>query len=496
MFAQFYAILRSLILCLFIANGFSSCLSLRTLKYRNAPEIVTIPYQHPYIDTLQAAKNLSEAIRIATHSMTGEYKEISQPFLDFHAFLAHTYPNIHTHAERFIINQFSLIYHFKGSNPALQPGLFLAHQDVVPAPDEAMWEYAPFSGAIENGYIYGRGTLDMKSTLIALMEAMEHLIIQGTALERDIYFCFGHDEEIPTTEGAQKIVEWMQEREITPAFVIDEGGIMLDGAPLDIKHTFAFIGTSEKGYVDMEIKQTSSSGHSSIPIYPTTAARLAESLLKIEKSPMKPIFTPALRQTIDIAAPYLPFKYRIACANIDLFFPTVKRRLQRIPVTNTLISTTCTPTMLWASETANVMPKEAKALLNIRIVDGYNREDVRKHIQKIVGKDVQVTYTGGTDPIPMSPIDIDAYRYLTEAIVAVAPKTVSVPYAFMANTDSRYFYPICKNIYRFTPLLLTMEDQYRYHSTNERCSIDNLALAIHFYISYFKRIGILNYHNK
>ncbi|MGL4519962.1 MAG: M20/M25/M40 family metallo-hydrolase [Phocaeicola sp.] len=464
-------------------------MSIRTIKYRNIPEIPTVKALPYTIDTLRAAQHLSRAIQIPTHSLSGIYAEATNPFLDFHHFLAKSYPLIHAQTERILINNYSLVYHFKGSDPQLQPGLFLAHQDVVPAPDAAAWEHAPFSGAIEGGYIHGRGTLDMKSTLIALMEAMETLLHQGVRLERDTYFCFGHDEEIPTTEGAPKIVEWMQEQQITPAFVIDEGGIMLDGSPLGIKHQFAFIGTSEKGYVDMEVRQSSNSGHSSIPLYPTTVARLSQSLLKIEKSPMKPKLTPALRQTIEIAAPYLPFKYKLACANIDILFPVVKRKLQQISVANTLISTTCTPTMLWASETANVMPEEAKALLNIRIVDGYTREDVRNHIQKVVGEGVEVSYKGGTDPIPMSPIDIEYYQHLTDAVVAVSPQTVSVPYAFMANTDARYFYPICKNIYRFTPLLLTMEDQYRYHSTNERCSIDNLALAIHFYINYLERVG-------
>lgn len=464
-------------------------MALRTLKYRNAPEVPTIAHQLRQIDTLQATRNLSEALQIPTHSMIGAFKDTPQPFLDLHHFLEIAYPAIHHTAERFVINNYSLVFYFKGSNKELKPGVFLAHQDVVPADDAALWDYHPFSGAIKEGYVYGRGALDMKSTLIALMEAMEQLLKEEVILERDFYFCFGHDEEIPTTEGAQKIVEWMQERGISPAFVIDEGGIMVDAAPLDIKHQFAFIGTSEKGYVDIEIIQHSISGHSSIPIYPTTVARLAESLLKIEKHPMKPMLTPALRQTMDIAAPYLPFKYKLACANIDMLFPIVKRSLQRVSVANTLISTTYTPTMLWASETANVMPKTAKALLNIRIVDGYTREDVRAHIQNVVGEDIEVAYKGGTDPIPMSPIDVEYYQHLTDAVLSVAPGTVSVPYAFMANTDSRYFYPICKNIYRFTPLLLTVEDQYRYHSINERCSINNLALAIQFYISYFERVG-------
>ncbi|MGL5937878.1 MAG: M20/M25/M40 family metallo-hydrolase [Phocaeicola sp.] len=482
--------LRSLILCTFIGITLNSCMSLRTLKYKEAPEIPTISYQLPTIDTLQAVQNLSKAIQIPTHSIAGKFKDDSQSFLEFHTFLKESYPAIHQIAKRFIINKYSLVFKFEGSNKALQPGLFLAHQDVVPAPDPESWDYPPFSGAVEGGYIYGRGALDMKSTLIALMEAMESMLVRGVKLERDLYFCFGHDEEVPTTEGASKIVEWMQEQQITPAFIIDEGGIMVDGAPINAKHRFALIGTSEKGYMDISITQSSPGGHGSIPSYPTTVAKLAESILKIENKPMKSVLTPALRQTATMAAPYLPFKYKFVCANIGTMFPLAKSSLKRNSLTNALTATTVTPTILWASETANVAPPEAKALLNIRIIDGYTREDVRKHIQKVVGKEVKVTYSGGTDPIPMSAIDNEYYKSLTDAILSVSPQTVNVTYPFIANTDSRYFYPICKNIYRFTPLLLTIDDQYRYHSINERCSIDNLAFAIHFFISCLERMGM------
>ncbi|MGL4853339.1 MAG: M20/M25/M40 family metallo-hydrolase [Phocaeicola sp.] len=490
MYASFYTRLRFLMLCTLWSVALSSCMSIRTVKYANPPKIATVSHQFRNIDTLQAVQNLSRSIQIPTHSLAGEYINASQPFLDLHDFLAEAYPHIHQVAVRTVVNKYSLVFYFEGSNASLDPGLFLAHQDVVPAPDADLWEHAPFSGAIADGYIYGRGSLDMKSTLIALMEGMEQLLKEGFIPERGIYFCFGHDEEIPTQEGAPEIVKWMQAQQITPAFVIDEGGILLDGISDESNHRFAFIGTSEKGYVDIEMTQTSSSGHSSLPAYPTTVLRLAESIRKIEKKPMKPLLTPALRQTVHMAAPYLPFKYRWLAANLDLFFPLAKSSITRIPLANALISTTYIPTMLSASEAPNVIPKEAKVLLNVRIIEGHTCEDVRNHIQKVAGDGVRVSYTNGSDPIPMSPIDVEYYKHLTDAVLSVAPQSINVPYCFIATTDSRYYYPICKNIYRFTPLLLTLEDQYRYHSINERCSIDNLALAIHFYISYFERIGI------
>lgn len=111
------------------------------------------------------AKHLSEAVQIPTVSMVGEFEGQDKPFHDYHAWLEKTYPLIHKTAEKTVINNYSLVYRFKGKNPTLAPGAFLAHQDVVPAPKEG-WDYEPFGGTIDGGFIWGRGTQDMKGTMI------------------------------------------------------------------------------------------------------------------------------------------------------------------------------------------------------------------------------------------------------------------------------------------------------------------------------------------
>ncbi len=482
-------LVKVLIILLFLP-AFSSCImSLRTLKYKEPDVLPGAEYVVRKLDVPELAKKLSKALQIPTRSMIGEWKSIDQPFLDYHRYLEENFPTIHQIAEKTIINNYSLVYKFKGKNAALMPGAYAAHIDVVPAPSPERWSFEPFSGTIHDGYIYGRGAQDMKSTMIAMMEGMETLLNEGYQPERDIYFCFGHDEEPPTTEGALKIAEWFKKQQIRLEFLVDEGGTILDGNIAKIKHVFALIGICEKGYVDMKVTVKKEGGHGSLPVRPTAVTLLSKAVQKIERNPMKSRITPALKLTMQEAAPYLPYKYKILAANHDILLPITKSILKKVPLTNTLISTTFMPTMLNASDTENIIPHEATASINVRILPGSTREDVKSYMQKLVGKSAQISYTMGTDPTPISDINSASYSKLTESIVAVFPNTVSIPYMFIANTDSRYYYDIADNIYLFTPFTLTPDDQKRIHGVDERCSIQNLEKATHFFIKSFETMG-------
>ena len=156
-------------------------------------EVKAVEFKARDFDAETVANHLSEAVQIPTVSMIGEYEGVDKPFFDYHKFLEKTYPLIHKSAEKTIVNGYSLVYLFKGKDRTLKPGAFLAHQDVVPAPAEG-WEVDPFSGEIKDGFIWGRGTQDMKGTQIALLEGMEKLLSEGFVPDRDIYFFFGHDD--------------------------------------------------------------------------------------------------------------------------------------------------------------------------------------------------------------------------------------------------------------------------------------------------------------
>lgn len=431
-------------------------------------------------DENEISKHLSEAVQIPTVSMTGDYEGVEQPFHDYHAYLEKTYPLIHKTAEKTIISGFSLVYRFKGKNSNLKPGAFLAHQDVVPAPAEG-WEVDPFSGAIKDGFIYGRGTQDMKGTQIALLEGMEKLLSEGFVPERDIYFCFGHDEETFTEDGAPEIVKWFKSKNIELEFVIDEGGTVIDGKLIGIDKFIGLIGTCEKGAVNLKLTVEKAGGHASNPAKPSACATLAKALIKIENNPMPSKWTDATKELFKTLAPHMPFYIKFVLVNRDILSPILKIVFKKIPITNALISTTFAQTMLKGSNAENVIPPRVTANINSRIITGITRQEVIDYTQKLVGKEVKVEGWDGTEATPESPTNTDAYANLNMSIKQIFPDMVTAPYMFIANSDARYFYPVCDNVYRFTPFLVTPDDQKRIHAINERVAISDMVKASQFF---------------
>lgn len=427
------------------------------------------------------AKHLSEAVQIPTVSMVGEFEGQDKPFHDYHAWLEKTYPLIHKTAEKTVINNYSLVYRFKGKNPTLAPGAFLAHQDVVPAPKEG-WDYEPFGGTIDGGFIWGRGTQDMKGTMISILEATEKLLSEGWQPERDVYFCFGHDEEAWTEEGAAHICAWFKQQNVKFEYIIDEGGTIIDGNMIGVDKLFGLIATCEKGNLNMTLTVEKSGGHASNPSKPSAAALLGKALIKLDKHPMPSKWTPATKQTFKLLAPHMKFPIRMVLVNRDILSPLLKFVFKKIPLTNSLISTTFAQTMLHGSDAENVIPPKVTANINTRIITGVSSDEVIAYTQKLLGKDVKVERHGkGTEATAVSPIDVKPWHDLNVAIKQIFPTMVTAPYMFIANSDSRYYGDVCDNIYRFTPFLMTLDDQKRIHAINERVSIDAMEKATQFF---------------
>lgn len=432
------------------------------------------------------ASHLQQAVQIPTVSMVGKYTENTQAFYDFRAFLEKTYPNVNRIAERTIINGFSIVYHVKGKNPDLKPGAFLAHQDVVPAPAEG-WDYPPFGGEIHDGYIYGRGAADMKGQLIATIEGMEYLLSTGWTPERDVYICFGHDEEpMASREGAPKIVEWLKSQNIELEFVIDEGGAVLDGSLLGINSLVGMVGTCEKGYCDYTLTCEKAGGHASNPARPSNLYLLSKAICNLEKHPMPAKWTPVTKETFKVLAPHMKFAFKFLMVNRDLLGWLIKPVLTMIPITNAILRTTFAPTMVQGSDTPNVLPPKSTANINCRILTGETVEQVEAHIQKVVGKHVKVSHDLCNNPTPISPTDADSYKKLKGAIETTFDNMLVAPYMFVAGDDARFYVPVCKNIYRFTPFVYTLDDQKRIHALNERSGVDDLKKATVFFINAMK----------
>jgi carboxypeptidase PM20D1 len=453
---------------------------IRTLLVR--PEKIEPQKFNPIsVDDNLVAKHLSQAVSIATVTVISP-EQSYEPFLEYHKFLEKTYPLIFKRAEKTIINGYSLIIKIQGSDESLLPVAFLAHQDVVPAPAEG-WEHGPFSGDISDGFVHGRGSQDMKCQMISNLEGLEALLKLGKEPKRSIYFCFGHDEEYTGKEGAKNISQYLFDNNIRFEYVFDEGGTVLDGASLGINGKIALIGTCEKGYVDYTLKSSIPGGHASAPEKRSAVDTLSEAVYMLSKVPMKAYWSQPIKDLFKSLAPIMKPFVKFIIVNRDIFAPLIKVLLVKLhPVGASIMRTTFAFTQFEGSDAPNVIPPSATAVVNCRINIGQTQEDVIKHIKKVVGKDIEVgQLTDGFDPSPISNIKSNAYKEIKRSILEVFPDFIPAPYPFIAATDSKYYYKVCDNVYRFTPFEVTVEDQHRIHALNERCNIKALGQATKFF---------------
>jgi carboxypeptidase PM20D1 len=356
--------------------------------------------------------------------------------------------------------------------------------DVVPIDSGALklWTHSPFSGDIADGFIWGRGTLDDKATVMSLLEAAEALIGEGFTPKRTIYFSFGADEEQGGSKGAAVIAALLKSRGIKPYLVLDEGGVVVDHAMPGVNPPVALIGIAEKGYETLELSVRGEGGHSSIPPRHTAAGILAHALARVEDNPLPASIGPEVSQLFNSVGPEMPFGRRILFANRWLLDPILVRVLASRVTTDAMLRTTTAVTMLQGSPKDNVLPSLARASVNFRIIPGESAASVMAHVQKVIDDSaVHVTPTGTTfEPSPASVTSGPAWTGLKKTIAQVYPDAVVSPYLMMGATDSRYFRPLTPSVYRFTGARISIDDRDRIHGTNERISVKSYLEGIGF----------------
>ena len=454
--------------------------TINLVKNRKKENEVMEEKQYAEFDANILAEKLSKAVQIPTVSMA-EGDTDDKYFLEYQSFLEKTFPLFHKRASKTLINKYSILYHIEGEDKTLLPACFLAHQDVVPAGDG--WEVDPFAGVIKDGYVYGRGSQDMKNQMIAILEAVEKVLSSGKPLKRGIYCCFGHDEEPGGQTGAKFIAKYLKEQGVQMEYVIDEGGIVLDGKMFAIDGKIALIGTCEKGYADLELTVEQDGGHASMPSKRTALGQIAEAVGKVETHPRKAKFTQPVEDMFDVLTPYMHYPLKFVIANRKLFAPIIKKVLLQKGMTGALVHTTFAPTMAKGSSRPNVLPNSATACINCRIIPTETVDGTIEYMNRVI-KNPEVKITKGymcIDPTPISPKDSDAFKSLSDTIKQVFPNLIPAPFLFVAGSDSRYYYSICENVFRFAPFELCEEDRNRIHSKNERCKIDDLVKAAKFF---------------
>ncbi len=458
----------------------------RTFTYGGAPVggRVTLPAA-PAVSADSAAQHLAEAIRFKTVTLLPGDPRPGQEgeWLKLHDWLVSTYPKSHTVMTRELVpGTLTLLYTWQGSDTSLPPLLFMAHQDVVPVNmgTEQDWEAPPFAGEVRNGFVYGRGTIDDKSSLVALMEASEALAASGFVPRRTVYFMFGHDEEVMGS-GAEAGIALLKSRAVAPEFALDEGFMILNPSPFTGK-PMGFIGVAEKGYLTLQLTIVDKGGHSSTPARESGAVRLSRAILALEDNQMPAAFDKApVSDLFRATAKDMPFTQRMAFANLWLFQGMVDKSLSKISAGNAMVRTTTAPTMLEGSAKENVLPQRATATINFRIHPNDTEESIMAHVKRqtagIEGVEITVGREGarGSGASSVSPSDNRAYA----VIASVAEATGNAPVApglVLGATDGRYASAITPNVYRFAPAILTPEELTGFHGTNERTTVENMRL--------------------
>lgn len=447
------------------------------------------------------AGHLGEAVRFKTIAQQvgaseAHKTESREAFNGLREWVLRTYPQLAANTRLEIIGDGSLLFTWAGSDPTLNPVLLMAHMDVVPiAPrEDSQWQYPPFSGELADGYVWGRGALDTKGSMIAMLEAAELLMQQGFKPERSVLFSFGADEEIGGYNGNRLVAEHLLQQGIKLAWVSDEGGAITQGMIPGVNASVALIGIAEKGSVTLNVTASAVGGHSSMPppFDETAIGRLSLSLQQIGHKPFAAHIQGPTNDLLDTIAPAQSFLPRLVLANRWLFGPLITKMLESSPAGSAQLRTVIAPTIINAGNKENVLPPDARAIINLRIHPADSIESVQKYVRAAVNDPLVSikVMPGAREPSGISDVNGEAYRHLSQTIRDSFGNTLVAPNLTVVGTDSRYFLPLTQNVFRFAPIRLTQEDSQRIHGLNERIAVKDLAPAAAFYYRLIRTMPV------
>jgi carboxypeptidase PM20D1 len=432
-----------------------------------------------------ANEHLAQAIRIETISYDDSLQFKPQAFIQFIDFIKKTYPSVANKLNFQIVNKYSLLIEWKGKSDSLHPIILMGHYDVVPVEEASLkqWEYPAFSGFISEKFIHGRGSLDDKVAVIAILESIEKLLNKGFAPERTILMAFGHDEELGGNKGAKAIADILRKRKIQAEFILDEGLVITDGIVPGLKAPAALIGIAEKGYATATFIAKVDGGHSSMPKKENAIMVLSEALVKLKNNPMPSKISEPVQYFINDIGPELSFVNKMAFANQWLFEKLIINKYQATNTGNALVTSTSAATLLQSGMKENLIPMIAKATINFRLLPGDDDKIIREYLKNTIADDrIEINMSKDFSPATsISPIDNNAYKSISKTIKEVFNNTIVAPSLMIAATDQKHYTGISENRYRFLPVKLDGEALKGIHGINEKVGIDNYQSIIQFY---------------
>ena len=367
------------------------------------------------------------------------------------------------------------------------PAVLMAHYDVVPVREE-LWEKDPFAGIIEDGVLWGRGTLDTKVTMNGALFAANTLLEQGFTPENDIYFAFSGGEEV-NGPGAKNIVDWFVKNKITPAIVVDEGGAVVENVFPGVKVPCGMLGIAEKGMINVQYTVHSGGGHASAPLPKTPITTLATACRKVVDNPFKMHLNKPAALMFDTLARHSTFVYKLIFSNLWCFKPVLDLICKSSGgEMNALVRTTTAFTQAQGSTARNVIPAEASLVSNMRLSPLDSVASAEAYLKKVVNDpDVEITILESHEPSPVSEVDCDAYYRVADAVAETWRGCVVTPYLMVQCSDSRHYRDLSKNVYRFSAMDLTAEERRTIHGNNERIRLETIGKAVEFYIRLIQK---------
>jgi len=405
------------------------------------------------------------------------------PFTELHTWIEDAFPNVTRRLTREIVANYSLLYTWTGSDTTLDPILLMGHLDVVPVEPgtESRWTHPPFAGVVADSFVWGRGTLDDKASVVAILEAVEWLIGQGYEPRRTIYLAFGHDEELGGFSGAAEIAAILKARVGRLAFLVDEGGVVAEGLMPGVNRPVALVGVVEKGSMGVNLTVEQAGGHSSMPPGHTAVGILSQAITRLENNQMPATLTPVVSEMLLRLAPEMPFTMRFPMANLWAFRPVIVRALLGNPRTAAMLRTTTAATMVSGSPKENVLPIVARGLVNFRLLPGDTPEMVLDHVRRVVADTVVHVDGRGREASPVADYAAPEFKVVERTIGQLFPDAVPVPFLMIGGTDTRHYEGLTRNVYRFNPIVATTELVSGAHGTNERVRADDFVRAARFF---------------
>ncbi len=467
-----------IVLTLFII--FLSVIVIRTLLFKPQTDIKT-EVSSVEFDGDTAIERLRTLIRFKTVSYKDSSLEDNEQFEALISALPSLYPNVFETCEFKTLPDRALLFKWTGKEHK-KSAVMMAHYDVVPA-DETAWEKPPFEAILENGVIWGRGSLDTKVTFNGVLSAAEHLISKGFVPESDVYFAFSGGEEV-NGKGAENIVDYFIENNIELSFVVDEGGAVVENVFPGVNKPCGLIGIAEKGMMDVKYSVSSQGGHASAPKPHSPIPTLSKMCCQIENKPFKSHLTPPVEKMFDTLGRHSSFVYRMIFSNLWLFSGILDMICKKSGgELNALMRTTVAFTQSRGSDAANVIPPNAEIISNIRLNPKDTMESALEYLKKTADNpNINIEILHGMNPSRISRTDCEEWEKVKKAVAETWQGSIVSPYLMVQCSDSRHYGKISDRVYRFSAMDLTSEERATIHGNNERIRIETAKRAVEFYI--------------